>query len=553
MKNPISYLIVGLLLLSAVSCSGDKNSLQRSIIKEIGETEFVAVRRVDNNKWVYIDRHGKEVFNKQFDGATIFLDGIAIATDSTGLIGFLDTSGKWIIEPKYASATNFHDGLAWVALPDSALMVIDKKGDTKFSNKKALNASMFQDGYTCITLNDESKQLLTTKGEVIEYPEKCVDIDILGNNYVSFIDSNHKRNIGRIKGNKFESLTEIPYDVYEFIPETEQYIICSDNKYGLADIKGNLICNPQYSMLRYDSRDMYIFENSKEKYGWINSKGAEIIPAKYKEVKLLFYWRDYATVSVTGNKYMLIDREGKTLISSKYTDLTAPLWSDKVVVKMKDEGYGIVSTNGDVICKPQFDDICNVAQNMFMATTDGHKWGVIDDNGIFVGAIEYEPYMGVGANVLETAESHFFDYNYLKIKIKELISKVDYKESVASLAEVFGTSRYDVSPNDWFCTLKTVNLRNLGVELSVFVSLDSPALIRQGYSKTSTKFNPNAYPTTIDIALRFDSQKKCEEAYKYLARNNGQEISADLPESPYFVIHVNQDKSYNVISNEEYD
>lgn len=551
MKNPISYLIVGFLLLSTISCGGDKNSLERSIIKEIGETEYVAVQRVDNNKWVYIDRQGKEVFNRQFDGATIFLDGIAVATDSTGRIGFLDTSGKWIIEPQYVSATNFHDGLAWVALPDSALMVIDKKGDTKFSNKKALKASIFLDGYTCITLNDESKQLLTTKGEVIEIPEKCVDIDILGNNYISFTDIDYKRNIGRIKGKKFESLPDIPYDVYKFIPETELYIICSENKYGLADIKGNLICNPQYSMVRYDSRDMFIFENSKDKYGWINSKGIEVIPAKYKEVNNLFYWKDYAPVSVTGNKYILIDREGRTLISSKYNKLLSPLWSDKIVAQKKDEGYGLVSTTGEVVCKPQFDNIYNVAKNMFMATTDGHKWGVIDDNGIFVGAIEYEPSRGMA--VIETAESHFFDLDYLNTQVKELIDKVSYKESIASLAEAFDTSRYDASPDNWFCTLKTVKLLNLGVELSVFVSLDSPVLLRQGYSRTSTRFNPNAYPTGIDITLRFDSQKKCEDAYRYLARNNGQEISGDLPESPYFIIHVNPDKSYNVISNEEYD
>jgi hypothetical protein len=65
----------------------------------------------------FIDRDGNEVIPLQFEQATYFSDGYALAIPSNfKLYGIIDEQGRFVHEPEFEEAEEFHEGLAKVCL-----------------------------------------------------------------------------------------------------------------------------------------------------------------------------------------------------------------------------------------------------------------------------------------------------------------------------------------------------------------------------------------------------------------------------------------------------
>ncbi len=72
---------------------------------------------VQNDKWGYIDKTGRVVFEPQFDWAGSFSEGLA----SVGIEykrGYIDKTGRVVIEPQFDWAGSFSEGLARVEIND---------------------------------------------------------------------------------------------------------------------------------------------------------------------------------------------------------------------------------------------------------------------------------------------------------------------------------------------------------------------------------------------------------------------------------------------------
>ncbi|MFD2328862.1 WG repeat-containing protein [Cohnella sp. GCM10020058] len=80
----------------------------------------------------YIDRTGKFAIAPQFETATAFSEGLAIAVQN-GKTGYIDRQGKWVIKPTYAPGWtgDFHEGYARVMVQENGgyrSFLIDKTG-----------------------------------------------------------------------------------------------------------------------------------------------------------------------------------------------------------------------------------------------------------------------------------------------------------------------------------------------------------------------------------------------------------------------------------------
>ena len=100
-----------------------------------GFSDGVAVgRSEDGNTYYYMDKTGKNAFNRQFDSAHPFIDGYARVGKKTRndyLWGFIDKTGKEIIPCEYKDIYTFSEGLAAVK-KDGINGYVGKAGKSTF-------------------------------------------------------------------------------------------------------------------------------------------------------------------------------------------------------------------------------------------------------------------------------------------------------------------------------------------------------------------------------------------------------------------------------------
>lgn len=85
---------------------------------EVGKVMTVEGEQPDYRyQYGYVDRSGNEVIALQFEDATYFSDGYALAIPSNfKLFGIIDKQGHFVHDPEFDEAEQFHEGLAKVCV-----------------------------------------------------------------------------------------------------------------------------------------------------------------------------------------------------------------------------------------------------------------------------------------------------------------------------------------------------------------------------------------------------------------------------------------------------
>lgn len=202
------------------------------------------------------------------------------------------------------------------------------------------------------------------------------------------VGKGQKYGVVKITNGQYEELISARYDTVEYIQSIGEYIISSNNKFGMIKPGEEL---PTIE-LKYDeitlmdaSKELYIVQlNSK--YGVVNSDGKEIIPVEYDQIGLndasvyagqgitnKYVIADKCIPVVKNNLYGMYNTEGYCLIPTKYNSIgcetpdkliddtramptiTVPLTDDitAIVFSAKNAvgitSYGLISTDGEVI------------------------------------------------------------------------------------------------------------------------------------------------------------------------------------------------------------
>ncbi len=202
-------------------------------------------------------------------------------------IGFLDTKGEVKIMPIYNMASDFYNGYANI-IRDSIYGYIDKKG-IEFLFKQ-YQETYFYYGNTGIAKKDDKFGLIDRIGNQLT-DFKYNMIYFFGFNHFTGVlskDSNQLLdNSGRIIFNK-----NLEYYIKSNYFEKDSLLVYEKNignkkLQGLVGLDNKVVTDPIYDDIYFiEDKEFFLIKKNK-KFGFINKKGKEIIPFKYKQLWLV--------------------------------------------------------------------------------------------------------------------------------------------------------------------------------------------------------------------------------------------------------------------------
>jgi hypothetical protein len=264
---------------------------------------------------------------------------------------------------------------------------IDTKGKILI-NPQFSAAYPFQDGVAIVESNDKYG-IIDKKGAYIVQPV-YKELNIFSEGLAACVKENGAIEFIDKKGEvKIKLNTDIEY-AYPF--HEGLACVCIGDKYGFINTKGEVVIPAKFEtpsnfsegLARVGTEDNHSFL-----YGYIDKKGNFVIPAQFVDAS------DFREgMAAVGQKDMhgYIDKKGKYVINPQYryvSDFKHGLAS------YTNDGdlYGLINTKGKILVNPQFKSIGlyhnGGSGNILVQSTD-NKFGYIDKTGKFVITPQYE-------------------------------------------------------------------------------------------------------------------------------------------------------------------
>ncbi len=326
-----------------------------------------------NGKWGAYSLIGLELIPPLYDEIIwkspyyhLYLDGkIGLYNYETGLL----------IAPEYSKIQNRDNNLVYVSNSK-------KRGVLFFSGEmipaKTYHIQSINKDSSWIDI-DGKKGLISADGRIIVYPS-FDSYHSINSQELFVIKSNNKYGLLSITSG---ILVEPKYSSYKSVDSEELIYVKENNKWGLIDFSGKIILSPRYDLKSFPKIE-YLFTDETSGRIYINLDNNKIFSEK-EEVgrKLDFSWY----VLNRNNQSVLFDEKGNVCGVFPQQDLQA-LRKDYFLFHANNR-VGLVSLDGTVIIKPQFDEIKADSDNIFRVRVE-NKWGVISAEGCTVLDMTYD-------------------------------------------------------------------------------------------------------------------------------------------------------------------
>ena len=248
----------------------------------------------------------------------------------------------------------------------------EKISDNYTNEKSILN------GMLIVTKNqDKTYAVIDTKGNTIIEP-KYDNIEYLPNSGDFLVQSNNK--VGIISAKK-ETKIQLLYDSLELVDsDSGLYIAKRDNKYGVIDSKGNIKVYIEYDEIGIDNSK---FEQNNIKNKYLLDNG--MIPARKDK-----YWGAF-------------DKNGKVILNFEYDSFGYIASSNKdainlllipnynMMVVCQNKKYALVNSAGKIIIQPILDDV-------YMTINSGKKYYYMNFNDKKINIEEFLDQQGPNSN-----------------------------------------------------------------------------------------------------------------------------------------------------------
>lgn len=158
----------------------DANSTSPRRSEAIGTDRFLFMR---NDKFGYIDRHGKIVIPARYAKAWDFGEGLAAVSMDGKTYGAIDTNGKMTISPKFEFIYGFKNGLAKIQSTDRGgnnYGYIDRTGKkvVKTETSSTLSSSTLTDVEPCSLPKFSNGLSPRLVGDLLGYEDKAGELVI---------------------------------------------------------------------------------------------------------------------------------------------------------------------------------------------------------------------------------------------------------------------------------------------------------------------------------------------------------------------------------------
>lgn len=176
----------------------------------------------------------------------------------------------------------------------------------------------------------------------------------------------------------------ISKDVFDEVENFKQgvAVVLKDKLFYLVNRTLQII-SKGYQELNKLSDGLYVCKNDKL-YGAINGKGEIVIPFIYN--KLGDFKNGYAYY--VSDKYGLIHKSNKTLMAN--WDWVSDVDTNNFAIVKKDNLFGLLSTNENVIIKPQFDFVEQCANGLYLLVKNGLYGFYESKENCYVTNIEFD-------------------------------------------------------------------------------------------------------------------------------------------------------------------
>lgn len=366
----------------------------------------------DGLKFGYIDYTGYLVLPFGFDMAGEFHEGLATATTDLNNFGYIDTLGQWRIQPQFERAEEFIGGRAFV-LFDGRFGQIDTSGNRRIACEYDLITKAKDDYYE--VFSDDKMGVLREDGSVVVPCEYDV-ASLFFENFVSVTIDNYEGLFQLASG---KMILPAEYDGIFPFKEFELIIASKDTVEYVLDFKGRKLIQGA-NRIKYLNHDVIVAETQYEYHlystsgkrltaapydfigafaeglapackdgmcGYINEKGALVIPMKFKGTALRFEG-GLAPVEHQGS-FGFIDETGEWVVPPQY--VRAEPFSEGFAAVKTQNGYGFINAQGNEVIAPQFEDAYAFNESGFaVVENQAGKMGLIDRAGTVVINMQYD-------------------------------------------------------------------------------------------------------------------------------------------------------------------
>jgi len=317
-----------------------------------------------NYPYVLIDQTGKTLKTiDDVDAIYSFAENIAgYKSKKTGLYGFIDINGNKIGNPDFTGFNGFSEGLARVSKNVNSKTrygYINTKGETVFPFEYE-TAGSFGDGWALVT-KDSTLYFMDKKGTMNDWADEYQYVNDFRDGFALgyFINKDKPNDYHFINKELKEVFSIKAKAAFPFWEDVA--VINKDSIYELINKKGESVkLLKGIDFLKF-SNEGKLAVRSQNKWGYIDSKGTQVIPFQYDSCDS--FKGDYAKIQMDG-KWGIIDKTGKTIIKPQYKNITP---GDNGIFIYFDNYWGIIDKTGKRITEDIFLIITPFANNKALA------------------------------------------------------------------------------------------------------------------------------------------------------------------------------------------
>ena len=250
----------------------------------------------------YIDKKGEFFLHALCEAYGAFSEGLAWVWDfKNWKYGYIDKTDNWVIPAQYDYAEDFHEGLA-IVKSDNKYIYIDKTGESIFSTNYE-EAFRFSEGLAVVCINDKYGYIDKTGKLVI--PATYDRASRFSNGLAIVVEDG----------------------IYKYIDHKAKTVLTTNTLEVTVDN------SHECEEALFSEGLAAFYDESVDKWGYIDKKGKTIIPATYNEAG--HFSEGLACVKIN-EKYGFINKKGKIVVDAVFN------WASSV-----SEGLAAVSLEDD--------------------------------------------------------------------------------------------------------------------------------------------------------------------------------------------------------------
>lgn len=316
-----------------------------------------------DGKYGLINFEGKEILDISFDDIHT-LKGIknSLITVKEKKLGVVNNLGKKIIDNKYEDIKSLGDNTKLYIVKENNKYGIYGITENKYEDIKQLDNKEIY----CVK-EDNNYKVINKEGNIV-FKEKFNEIETIKNDVIVYKNDNGY-SAYNIKSNKKleKSYKQLKYT------SNNMFIFKQNNNYGIIDLDNNIKIKDEYTNINY-YEDVNIYEleeKGKEENSILNSDLTEIAKGIVNKIGTE---KTYIKIWTTqGYKY--IDSNGESKTENEV------LSRNNLFVSKKDNKYGLVDKEGNVVVEYIYDDITEQNEFGYIGVKKDGLWGSLDKQG----------------------------------------------------------------------------------------------------------------------------------------------------------------------------